>query len=443
MKKEVSFIDLFAGMGGLRLGFEQAFNEKGIRTKCVLTSEIKRHAIEALEANFEHEKLVGDITQINENEIEDFDFLLAGFPCQPFSSAGNRLGFDDTRGTLFFDVARILRAKKPYGFILENVEGLVKHDLLNKNDEIGNTLNVILNVLKEMEYNVRWKLLDSKNFGVAQSRNRVYIVGTKKGTVNLDNFEEKRVTLEEILQSGLETVDSHFTRCLLSHYTPENLYGKAIKDKRGGKDNIHSWDIGLKGEVTDEQKILLESLFRERRKKKWAEEIGIKWMDGMPLTFKQIQTFNNSENLKEMLDDLVSKGYLKMEYPKDEMLVEVNNVLMKKRVQDETKEIGYNIVAGKLSFEFTKILNPKEITPTLVAMDVNKLGVIDNGGIRSLSLREGLRLCGYPETYSLDCLKNKKNGFDLLGNTVVINVVREVASRLAENYIDSNKKEKA
>lgn len=74
MKKEVSFIDLFAGMGGLRLGFEQAFNEKGIRTKCVLTSEIKRHAIEALEANFEHEKLVGDITQINENEIEDFDF---------------------------------------------------------------------------------------------------------------------------------------------------------------------------------------------------------------------------------------------------------------------------------------------------------------------------------------------------------------------------------
>lgn len=440
MKEEVRFIDLFAGMGGLRIGFEQAFNEKGIGTKCVLTSEIKSHAIEALEANFEHEKLVGDITQINENEIEDFDFLLAGFPCQPFSSAGNRLGFDDTRGTLFFDVARILRAKEPYGFILENVEGLVKHDLLNKSDEIGNTLNVILNVLKEMEYNVEWKLLDSKDFGVAQSRNRVYIVGTKKGRVNLDNFKTKRVALEEILQSGLETVDSHFTRCLLANYTPEELYGKAIKDKRGGKDNIHSWDIGLKGEVTDEQKNLLESLFRERRKKKWAEEIGIKWMDGMPLTFKQIQTFNNSENLKEMLDDLVSKGYLKMEYPKDEMLVEVNNVLMKKRVQDETKEIGYNIVAGKLSFEFTKILNPKEITPTLVAMDVSKLGVVDNGGIRSLSLREGLRLCGYPETYSLDFLKNKRNGFDLLGNTVVINVVHEVASRVAQTYIDSNKK---
>ena len=428
MNKKVKFIDLFAGMGGLRIGFEKAFQSRGFQTECIMTSEIKNHAIEALKYNFEHHRFVGDITKVNEKEIEDFDFLLAGFPCQPFSSAGNRLGFDDTRGTLFFDVARILREKKPYGFLLENVEGLVTHDN-------GKTLETILNVLKELDYKVNWKLLDSKDFGVAQSRRRIYIVGTKNHKVNLDDFEKKSAILEDILQVGLKTVDSHFTRCLFSHYKPEELYGKAIKDKRGGKDNIHSWDIGLKGEVNEEQKKLLEQLFKERRKKKWAKEIGIKWMDGMPLTLSQIKTFNNTNNIKDLLNDLVRKGYLKLEHPKEEMeIVRSDGSVVKKRIPDESKEMGYNIVAGKLSFEFTKILNPKGIAPTLVAMDVSKVGVIDNGGLRNLSLREGLRLFGYPEEYSLDCLANVSDGFDLLGNTVVINVVEEVVKRIVNTY---------
>ena len=428
MKKKVKFIDLFAGMGGLRIGFEKAFQTRGFQTECVMTSEIKKHAIEALNYNFQHHKFVGDITKVDEKSIEDFDFLLAGFPCQPFSSAGNRLGFDDTRGTLFFDVARILKEKKPYGFLLENVEGLVTHDN-------GKTLDTILNVLNELDYNVNWKLLDSKDFGVAQSRSRVYIVGTKNNKVNLDNFEKRSAILDDILESGLETVDSHFTRCLFSHYNPEELYGKAIKDKRGGKANIHSWDIGLKGKVNSEQKKLLEQILKERRKKKWAEEIGVKWMDGMPLTLNQIKTFNDSENLKELLDDLVDKGYLKLEYPREEReILKEDGKTVRKRVPDETKELGYNIVAGKLSFEFTKILDPRGIAPTLVAMDVSKLGVIDMGGLRKLSLREGLRLCGYPEEYSLNCLDNVKDGFDLLGNTVVINVVKAVVNRVVDAY---------
>ena len=433
--KKVKFIDLFAGMGGIRIGFEKAFNKRGIETECILTSEIKPAAIKALENNFNHHQFVGDIRKIDEKSIEDFDFLLAGFPCQPFSSAGNRLGFDDIRGTLFFDVARILKEKKPYGFILENVEGLVTHDLQNKGDKMGKTLRTILNVLSELDYNVTWKLLDSKDFGVAQSRKRVYIVGTKNAAVNLEGFEKKSAILDDILEKGLETKDSHFTRCLFSHYSPSQLYGKAIKDKRGGKANIHSWDIELKGTVSNQQKAVLEQLFKERRKKKWAEEIGIKWMDGMPLTLEQIKTFNDSPNLKEALDDLVEKGYLKLEHPKDEVYVQSEGKTLKKRMPDITKEKGYNIVSGKLSFEFTKILDPNDITPTLVATDVSKLGVIDNNGLRQLSLREGLRLCGYPENYSLDCLDKIDEVFDLLGNTVVINVVEEVADRLANEYL--------
>lgn len=438
-KRKVRYIDLFAGMGGLRLGFEQGFKEKGFETECVMTSEIKPYAIDILNHNFDHNLMVGDITKVNENDIPEFDVLLGGFPCQAFSTAGNRLGFEDTRGTLFFDVARIIKAKKPYAFILENVEGLVTHDLEKKTDKIGKTLKVILKTLEDLGYMVSWKVLDAKNFGVAQSRKRIFIVGTLDDKVSLENFHKKEVKLGDILEKGKDTVDSDFTRCLLSHFSEKELYGKAIKDKRGGKNNIHSWDIGLKGEVSKEQKHLLEELLKQRRYKKWAEEIGIKWMDGMPLTLDQISTFYNHNNLKEMLDDLVLKGYLRLEHPKEEVeVIGKNGKPKKERQYDKSKPMGYNIVAGKLSFEFSKILDPNDITPTLVATDVNKLGVIDNDGIRTLTLREGLRLFGFPESYSLEILREENKsinkGFDLLGNTVVVSVVREVAKRVAERY---------
>lgn len=438
MSKTIRFIDLFAGLGGIRLGFEQAFHKFGFDTECVLTSEIKGPAIEALKYNFPQENLVGDICKLDTKDIPDFDFLLAGFPCQAFSFAGKGLGFADTRGTLFFEVERILKEKQPYGFILENVEGLVLHDREKLTDKVGRTLKTILKALDDLGYKIEWKLLECQKFGVPQLRKRIFIVGTKKSKVSLDNFKEVRKTIGDILEHGKPVTYSHFTKCLLSHYKPEELYGKAIKDKRGGEQNIHSWDIGLRGEITNKQKKLIEQLFRERRKKHWAKEIGIKWMDGMPLTTKQISTFNNAEDLQEMLDDLVKKGYLKKEYPKSLVTTTLLDGSMKtERVQDISKPIGYNIVAGKLSFEFTKILDPNDIAPTLVAMDASHLGVVDGKGIRRLTIREGLRLFGYPESYDLSIFDNNSSlskAFDLLGNTVVVPVVKSVAERLCEVY---------
>ncbi|MFW5851823.1 MAG: DNA (cytosine-5-)-methyltransferase, partial [Bacteroidota bacterium] len=144
----VKFIDLFAGLGGIRLGFENVLESLGYKTECVMTSEIKPYAVKTLKHNFKQDFLAGDIFELRSEFIPDFDFLLGGFPCQPFSSGGKRQGFLDTRGTLFFEIERILRSKKPYGFILENVEGLVKHDLGNKNDKIGRTLTTILHTLE-------------------------------------------------------------------------------------------------------------------------------------------------------------------------------------------------------------------------------------------------------------------------------------------------------
>ena len=429
LDKEVKIIDLFAGIGGIRCGLEMALIEEGYRPKCVFTSEIKQHAISVLSQNHPDETITGDITQVNPKTIPDFDILCAGFPCQTFSSAGKRQGFADTRGTMFFYVEKIIEEKVPKGFILENVEGLVNHDK-------GRTLRVIIEHLnnlthngKPLNYKVSFKVLNSADFGVAQERKRIYIVGSLNECVDLEGFEKKISVLGNILERGLPTKSTPFTNRLLQYFKPEELYGKSIKDKRGGCNNIHSWDIELKGAISKQQKTLLNRLLRERRKKHWAEVIGIDWMDGMPLTCEQIKTFADQDNLQEMLDDLVSKGYLKYEHPKKLIRsVSADGHTTTRREYDLTKPKGYNIVAGKLSFEVSKILNPNEVAPTLVAMDMQKLYVVDNGGIRRLSLREGLRLCGYPETYKFDV--KELDGFDLLGNTVVVPVIKSVAKRL-------------
>lgn len=429
LEDKIRFIDLFAGIGGIRLGFEQTAKTLGLGTECVLTSEIKPYAVKVLKQNYPNETVSGDITKISTSDIPDFDFLLGGFPCQSFSAAGKRLGFMDTRGTMFFEIEKILKDKKPFGFILENVEGLINHDKVDKNAKTGRTLATIIEHLELLGYKVEWKLLNSKNFGLAQDRKRVYIVGTKTEIPSLDNFEEKTTQLISIIESGNPTIKSKFTELLLSHYSIEELYGKSIKDKRGGGNNIHSWDIELKGKVSDEQKKLLNQLFKERRKKHWAEEFGIDWMDGMPLTLQQISTFNNHKNLEEILEDLVKKGYLKKEHPK--RLVKETNLLGETktvRQQDSTLPLGYNIVSGKLSFEVNKVLCPNEVAPTLVAMDMKKLFVADNGGLRTLTLTEGLKLFGYPENYKFDV--GIDEGYDLLGNTVTVPIVRAVSERL-------------
>ena len=425
-------IDLFAGLGGIRLGFQQAMDELGLETECVFSSEIKPYAIQAYHGYYGEEEIFGDITCVNtDQDIPDVDYLLAGFPCQPFSSAGNRNGFADTRGTLFFEIERILQDKinanhPARGFLLENVEGLINHDN-------GNTLNTIITHLEQLGYHVSYNLLDSKNFGLPQSRKRVYIVGSLDEEINLEGFEERKAVLGDILQQGLPTVDTEFTRRLFENYTPQEVIGKSIKDKRGGNNNIHSWDINLKGKTSQLERKLLDALLKERRKKHWAEKIGIKWMDGMPLTENQIRTFFDVPELHELLEHLTEMGYLVYEYPKEQMKAENGTV---KRVPDVSKERGYNIVAGKLSFEFSKILDPKDIAPTLVAMDVAKLGIVDIDGIRRLTIRECLRLCGYPDEYSLDMIA-ETDAFDLLGNTVCIPVIKDIAIRMGRSYLNN------
>jgi len=424
------FIDLFAGMGGFRLGFENACINLGVESQCVFSSEIKEHAVKVYKDNFKESSIFGDITKIPSQNIPDFDVMLAGFPCQAFSSAGKRHGFSDTRGTLFFEIERILQEKSPLVFILENVDGLINHDKDIKSDNIGRTLKIILEKLSQLNYKVNWQVLDAKNFGLAQSRKRVFIVGTKKNMISLTDFPLVHTKLKDVLESGKPVMDTKLSRLLLSHFSLKDLHGKSVKDKRGGKNNIHSWDIGLKGEVNENQKKLLELILLSRRNKKWAEFKGIEWMDGMPLTIDEIKTFYQHPHLQELLDDLISKRYLKFEHPKDVVEITKDNTKKKVRQYREDLPKGYNIVAGKLSYEINKILDPEDTVPTLVATDLDRFVVPDTIGIRKLTLTEQCRLFGFPDNFSLNI--PERLAHDLLGNTVPVPVVTAVSKRIIE-----------
>nr|WP_287129295.1 DNA (cytosine-5-)-methyltransferase [Candidatus Cyanaurora vandensis] len=163
------FIDLFCGLGGFRIAAQIACQERDMNPQWVFASDIDVDAQAIYQANF-GERPAGDITQVNESEIPDHDILLAGFPCQAFSICGDRRGFADVRGTLFFDIARILTVKRPPAFILENVKQLRTHDK-------GRTLGRIVEILANLGYQVEWRILNALNFGLPQKRERIFIVG--------------------------------------------------------------------------------------------------------------------------------------------------------------------------------------------------------------------------------------------------------------------------
>ena len=188
--KEIRFIDLFAGIGGIRLPFDEFPNYK-----CVFSSEWDKSAQKEYAANF-NEIPFGDITKIKETEIPKHDLLLAGFPCQAFSIMGKMKGFADTRGTMFFEIQRILQYHKPQAILLENVKQLVTHDH-------GRTFKIILGILENLGYHIKYKILNALDFGLPQKRERIIIVGfqslQKSQKMSLD-FTSKPYSLKSILE---------------------------------------------------------------------------------------------------------------------------------------------------------------------------------------------------------------------------------------------------
>ena len=243
---EFTFIDLFAGIGGMRIAFQN------LGGKCVFSSEIDKEARKTYSINF-GEVPAGDITKIDENTIPDHEILVGGFPCQAFSIAGKRGGFNDTRGTLFFDVARIIKAKQPKAFFLENVKGLTNH-------RGGKTLQTILNVLRnDLGYVVpEPQIMNAKDFGVPQNRERIFIVGFRGDLgITEDDFSYPEPTgivrtirdiMEKKTVSTKYYLSTVYLECLRKHKERNeakgNGFGYEIKDLDGVSNTIVTGGMG-------------------------------------------------------------------------------------------------------------------------------------------------------------------------------------------------------
>lgn len=420
----IKFIDLFAGIGGIRIGVTEALKDFKIESKCVLSSEIDAKACETYNLNF-GECPSGDIKAIT--DIESFDFLLGGFPCQPFSYAGKRKGFGDTRGTLFFEIERILRSYSPKAFLLENVRGLYTHDG-------GRTFQTIIGKLHELGYGTYDLLLNSSDFGVPQNRVRLYILGIKNAEVKmslvtnlgaadshsfkknndqLDFFsigEEKGYcSVGKILESSVSEkyyCSKEFENQLRSVVGNDLsvLHGYRLIDYRGGQ-ALHSWELGKKGKCSEDEIEFMNLLIQNRRKPIFGKE-----QDGKKLTIEQIKTFYKKSNIQEVIESLIFKGYLK---------------------EDGGK---YNPVCGNMSFEVFKFLDPDSISITLTSSDSNRLGVIQNNRPRRITPRECARLQGFPDSFIVN--PDDAFAYKQFGNSVSVPVIRAVISDFLKNNLE-------
>ena len=334
-------IDLFAGIGGIRLGFEQAFCDD-INT--VFVSEWDKKAQETYRANFgEDLEIFGDITKINEKDIPEHDILLAGFPCQAFSLAGQKKGFEDTRGTLFFDVARIVEFHKPRVVFCENVKNLVNHDR-------GKTFKIIKKTLNNLGYRVFYKVLNSKDFGVPQNRERIYIVAFREDiSPNIFLFPDKiddTKIIADIIEAKetspkyylsdvyLESLRKHKQR----HQSKGNGFGYEIRDVNSIAGAIVCGGMGRERNLIIDKRLtnftpvthikgnINREYIRKMTPREWAR------LQGFPDEFKLVvadthlyKQFGNSvtvpvikaiaENIKKQLEgDAIENAFQDREY---------------------------------------------------------------------------------------------------------------------------------
>ena len=419
----IKYIDLFAGVGGIRLGVSQALTKNRIESECVLSSEINEKACETYQLNFgEHPS--GDVKLIE--EVEPFDLLLGGFPCQPFSYAGKRMGFGDTRGTLFFEIERLLERYRPKAFLLENVRGLYTHDG-------GRTFNTIMDKLHGLGYGTYDLLQNSSNFGVPQNRVRLYIVGIlgatpemglatdlgaadshkyKQNILEPSLFDEKpRCRVGDVLEPEVD--EKYYCSDKFQHMLHEAvgddlsvLHGYRLIDYRGGQ-SLHSWELGMKGKCSDAEIRFMNALILNRRKPIFGKE-----QDGKKLTLEQIKTFYTEPDIEKVIASLLEKRYL--------------------QVNEDDK---YNPVCGNMSFEVFKFLDPDSISVTLTSSDANRLGVIQHNRARHITPRECARLQGFPDTFKLH--PTDAWSYKQFGNSVSVPVVEAVFDEFLKNNISA------
>ena len=423
-----NFIDLFSGIGGFRIPLEK------LGGKCVAYSEIDKHAIDVYRKNFNtnNETFLGDITKVK--KTPNADLIVGGVPCQAWSVAGKKKGFDDPRGKLWKDTIRLIRINKPKTFIFENVKGL--YDPRNKS-----SLDLIIKEFKKCGYDVFHKVLNAYDFGLPQNRDRLFIVGIKKNKNNKFSFPNpvsKHTKLAQVMDN-LEINKKHLKK---QKFSSDILFGEKIPfsrnrfqksdefndffifcDTRDGHTTIHSWD--LISTTLFEKKICM-TILKNRRRKLFGE-----W-DGNPLSLKILQSL--IKDLKDSdLKKLVKKNIIIQE---EDGRYELSNTKNSAGIN------GFYRVFLPQSDIFATITATENrdfiATKTITGKDPHDYKnnflnqIYKKGKLRLITGRESGRLQGFPEKFKIH--PNDKIAKRQFGNAVPTNVVYNLAKETIKNF---------
>lgn len=469
-----SFLDLFAGIGGFHIACR---NNGG---NCIGFSEIAKDAIEyyCKNHNINPNLNFGSITEIK--ELPNFDFMTAGVPCQSWSVAGKRLGFEDDRGQLWNDTLYILNEKKPKAFLFENVKGLT--DAHNKE-----AFNYILERIKDAGYHATWKVINSYDYGSPQMRERVYVIGFKdEKFLNEYKFPEEetdKLTLSEILTGSKKNTKNLVaaSRSMSVNETGENDY-YLFNDTRNGTTTVHTWDLY---DTTERQKQICLLILKNRRKAIFGPQ------DGNPLSLEQMQTLDPSitqaeidelvhmnilrkirykfEAITDDYDDFPPCGKRLMELVKkglcvNEMKWDSEIKKLKGNVDDGLFVLGVNgcVKCTEVRYEFKNskistginginriVLRSSNIFPTLVASDTNDyvatvdLSVNDKkhfieeiykpGNYRKITKEEACMIQGYPKEFILP--ETRQRWMKLIGNSVTVPVIEKLVKSIVDTGV--------
>lgn len=438
-----NYVSLFSGIGG----FEQALNKLG--GQCVMASEINKYANQAYELLYGH-TTAGDVTNVNANDVPDHDFLVGGFPCQAFSLAGKRLGFEDTRGTLFFEIARIAKVKQPKALLLENVKGLISHDK-------GKTLDTIIQTLHDIGYAVDFEVMNSKYFGVPQNRERIFIVAVRKDLVKQSEWElGKRTDVvakgkRRIAQLGINTFNFGWPaqesvtvrlRDILEEHVGEQFYLSEektaelvakIEEKTNG---LPIREATKKGFAVAEEGDAVNFQFPDSktRRGRVGRQVA-QTLEASGINQGVIEQFSAGEGVSCCIDANYAKGTSPGDVGKGRRTHIV--ALTERRTEEAKQWLKEERAKGNNPYDsrWLKALVPREdeISNTCTAtMDKNSLLLeTPQYRIRKLTPRECFRLQGFPDSEfdKLTAISNSQL-YKMAGNAVTVNVISALGKRL-------------
>ena len=454
----IKVFSMFSGIGGFEVGLQNS----NLEHELIGYSEIDKYAIEIFERHFEGVKNYGNATNIQGDELPDFDLLVGGFPCQAFSVAGLQRGFDDTRGTLFFDIARICSEKRPRYLVLENVKGLLSHDN-------GKTFQTILRVLTDMGYRVEWQVLNSKDWGVPQNRERIFIIGylrgfptrkifpitssegqatrgkseKKPGHLKIDKKGniKKNPNVASTITGGAHSGGNHSDMDLL--VTPVLTPDRAVKRQNGRRfkepgDNsftltgqdIHGVMLSKPklNEVTSEVDHLLKEFktFYARKYEVKQEEICEylnKWRKESEYTISDIDAVFGYAHTAGHWFRKDSSGSI----PNPEDWRKLKKILS---FDDTYDEKVTTLEERELTYEQSLRVYDTSLSKTLTSTEEGGLYRVSSTQIRRLSPTECERLQGFKDGWTFNLSDTQR--YKTLGNAVTTNVITMLMNKLAK-----------